>query len=168
MIQVLIFISLLYSSFAIFAVESSNHDTLVVIEKEDDLFLVGKQTLFLEDKENYLNIDDILKIENQKKFQLNDGEIFAFIGHNGAGKTTTIKSIVGILDFEQGDILINKKSIKKQPIEKQKEYIEWKSNLIKPFLSNIGVQKFDNHGFAGYRFKTKTFRYFTKCFITFF
>ena len=76
MIQVLIFISLLYSSFAIFAVESSNHDALVVIEKEDDLFLVGKQTLFLEDKENYLNIDDILKIENQKKFQLNDGEIF--------------------------------------------------------------------------------------------
>ena len=76
MIQVLIFISLLYSSFAIFAVENSNHDALVVIEKEDDLFLVGKQTLFLEDKENYLNIDDILKIENQKKFQLNDGEIF--------------------------------------------------------------------------------------------
>ena len=49
-------------------------------------------------------------------FNVNDGEIFAFIGHNGAGKTTTIKSIVGILDFEEGDILINGKSIKDNPI----------------------------------------------------
>ena len=54
-------------------------------------------------------------------FNVNDGEIFAFIGHNGAGKTTTIKSIVGILDFESGDILINGKSIKSQPIECKKE-----------------------------------------------
>lgn len=52
---------------------------------------------------------------------INDGEIFGFIGHNGAGKTTTIKSIVGILDFEQGDILINSKSIKTKPIECKKE-----------------------------------------------
>lgn len=49
-------------------------------------------------------------------FQVNNGEIFAFIGHNGAGKTTTIKSLVGILDFEQGDILVNGKSIRKDPI----------------------------------------------------
>ena len=48
---------------------------------------------------------------------INDGEIFGFIGHNGAGKTTMIKSIVGILDFESGDILINNKSIKSNPIE---------------------------------------------------
>ena len=40
---------------------------------------------------------------------VNSGEIFAFIGHNGAGKTTTIKAISGILDFEEGDILINGK-----------------------------------------------------------
>lgn len=54
-------------------------------------------------------VDDIsLTIEN--------GEIFAFIGHNGAGKTTTIKSIVGILDFDDGQIFINGKSIKKNPI----------------------------------------------------
>lgn len=48
--------------------------------------------------------------------KVNDSEIFAFIGHNGAGKTTTIKCITGILDFEEGDILINGKSIKKEPI----------------------------------------------------
>lgn len=45
------------------------------------------------------------------------GEIFGFIGHNGAGKTTTIKSIVGILDFEDGEILIDGKSIKQHPIQ---------------------------------------------------
>lgn len=55
-------------------------------------------------------VDDI-------SLEARDGEIFAFIGHNGAGKTTTLKSIAGILDFEQGDILINGKSIKKEPIE---------------------------------------------------
>lgn len=50
-------------------------------------------------------------------FDVKNGEIFGFIGHNGAGKTTMIKSIVGILDFESGDILINNKSIKSNPIE---------------------------------------------------
>lgn len=50
-----------------------------------------------------------------------DGEIFGFIGHNGAGKTTTIKCVVGILDFEAGDIYINGKSIKEQPIACKQE-----------------------------------------------
>lgn len=45
-----------------------------------------------------------------------DGEIFAFIGHNGAGKTTTIKSIVGVLDFEEGSILLDGIDVKKDPI----------------------------------------------------
>lgn len=52
---------------------------------------------------------------------VNNGEIFAFIGHNGAGKTTTLKAMAGILDFEDGDILINGKSIKTKPIECKKE-----------------------------------------------
>ena len=50
-------------------------------------------------------------------FKVDGGEIFGFIGNNGAGKTTMIKSIVGILDFEEGDILINGKSIKNNSIE---------------------------------------------------
>ena len=37
---------------------------------------------------------------NNITFNVDDGEIFAFIGHNGAGKTTLIKSIVGIHDFD--------------------------------------------------------------------
>ena len=54
-------------------------------------------------------------------FNVEDGEIFAFIGHNGAGKTTLIKAIVGIHDFNEGDILINGKSIKENPLECKKE-----------------------------------------------
>ena len=54
-------------------------------------------------------------------FNVEDGEIFAFIGHNGAGKTTLIKSIVGIHDFNEGEILINGKSIKTDTIECKKE-----------------------------------------------
>lgn len=75
-----------------------------------------------------IEIKNVTKIYNGEKnavdnisFTANNGEIFAFIGHNGAGKTTTIKSIVGILDFEEGDILINGKSIKKSPIECKKQ-----------------------------------------------
>lgn len=49
-----------------------------------------------------------------------EGEVFGFIGHNGAGKTTTIKSIMGILNFEEGDILIDGKSIKKDAMECKK------------------------------------------------
>lgn len=52
---------------------------------------------------------------------IEDGELFAFIGHNGAGKTTVIKSIVGILDFEQGEITINGLNVKKDPIEYKKQ-----------------------------------------------
>lgn len=65
------------------------------------------------------------KVVDNISFTVNDGEIFGFIGHNGAGKTTTIKSIVGILDFEEGDILINGTSIKADPIKckRQMAYI---------------------------------------------
>ncbi len=49
-------------------------------------------------------------------FDVKEGEIFAFIGHNGAGKTTLIKAMCGILNFDEGKILINKKSIQDDPI----------------------------------------------------
>lgn len=53
-----------------------------------------------------IQIKNVTKNYAEKKaldnvsFEVNDGEIFAFIGHNGAGKTTLIKSIVGIHDFD--------------------------------------------------------------------
>lgn len=45
-----------------------------------------------------------------------NGDIYGFIGHNGAGKTTTLRSVVGVLDFEEGDILIDNVSIKADPV----------------------------------------------------
>lgn len=44
------------------------------------------------------------------------GDIYGFIGHNGAGKTTTIKCIVGIHDFDEGEILVNGMSVKEEPL----------------------------------------------------
>ena len=44
------------------------------------------------------------------------GEIFGFIGHNGAGKTTTLKACCGILQFDQGEIFVNGKSVRIDPI----------------------------------------------------
>ncbi len=60
------------------------------------------------------------KAVNNVSFTVNDGDIFAFIGHNGAGKTTLIKAIVGIHDIDEGDILIDGLSIKDNPIECKK------------------------------------------------
>ncbi len=48
------------------------------------------------------------------------GDICGFIGPNGAGKSTTIKAVVGVLDFEEGEILIDGKSIRRQPLECKK------------------------------------------------
>ena len=57
------------------------------------------------------------KVIDNLNMILNDGEIFGFLGPNGAGKTTTIKMMTGILDIDNGDIIIDGKSIKTNPIE---------------------------------------------------
>ena len=51
---------------------------------------------------------------------VNDGEIFGFIGPNGAGKSTTIKSITGIISFEEGRVLIDGIDLKSAPLEAKK------------------------------------------------
>jgi len=61
------------------------------------------------------------KVINDINLEIKDGEIFGFLGPNGAGKTTTIKMITGILEIDKGDILIDGKSIKKEPIEAKKQ-----------------------------------------------
>lgn len=48
------------------------------------------------------------------------GHIYGFIGHNGAGKTTTLKSIVGILPYDEGEIYIDGKSMKDNVMECKK------------------------------------------------
>ena len=44
------------------------------------------------------------------------GDIYGFIGHNGAGKSTTIRAVVGGLEFEEGEILIDGRSIREDPL----------------------------------------------------
>ncbi len=60
------------------------------------------------------------KVIDNLNLEIKDGEIFGFLGPNGAGKTTTIKMITGILNIDEGDILIDKKSIKNEPLEAKK------------------------------------------------
>ena len=73
-----------------------------------------------------ISIKNVVKKYGKKKaldnvsFDVLDGDIFAFIGHNGAGKTTLIKAMVGIHDFDDGDILIDGMSIKDKPLECKK------------------------------------------------
>ncbi|NKW93717.1 ABC transporter ATP-binding protein [Bacillus toyonensis] len=56
------------------------------------------------------------KAVNHLNITVKAGDIFGFIGHNGAGKSTTIKSLVGVIDFEEGEIFIDGHSVKKDPI----------------------------------------------------
>lgn len=53
---------------------------------------------------------------NHIHLSVEPGDIFGFIGHNGAGKSTTIRSVVGVLDFEEGEILLDGHSIKEEPM----------------------------------------------------
>lgn len=56
------------------------------------------------------------KVINKLNLYVKEGDIYAFVGRNGAGKTTTIKSIVGINHITEGDILLDKISIIKNPV----------------------------------------------------
>lgn len=56
------------------------------------------------------------KAVDQLNITVQAGDIFGFIGHNGAGKSTTIKSLVGVIDFEEGEIFVDGHSVKKDPI----------------------------------------------------
>ena len=52
---------------------------------------------------------------------VNEGDIYAFVGSNGAGKTTTIKSMLGILPFDSGDVLYDDLSIKTDGLKIKEE-----------------------------------------------
>lgn len=60
------------------------------------------------------------KIIDNMNLKIEDGTIFGFIGPNGAGKTTTLEMVAGVLQIDEGDILIDGKSIIKEPIEAKK------------------------------------------------
>ncbi|MGN0799351.1 MAG: ABC transporter ATP-binding protein [Christensenellales bacterium] len=70
-----------------------------------------------------LEINHLTKTYGEKKavddlnLHIKPGEIYGFIGHNGAGKTTTLKAVVGILQFDSGEILIDGKSVRTAPLD---------------------------------------------------
>lgn len=75
-----------------------------------------------------LRMEHLTKVYGGKKavddlsLHIQPGEIYGFIGHNGAGKTTTLKSVVGILQFDEGEITIDGISIREQPLACKKKF----------------------------------------------
>ena len=96
-----------------------------------------------------LKIEHLSKTYGEKKavddlsLHIAPGEIYGFIGHNGAGKTTTIKCCAGILQFEQGEIYIDGKSVKADPLgcKQQLAYIPDNPDLYE-FLSGVKYLNF--------------------------
>ncbi|MCR5771485.1 MAG: ABC transporter ATP-binding protein [Butyrivibrio sp.] len=60
------------------------------------------------------------KATDNVNLTVGSGDIYGFIGHNGAGKSTTIRAVVGVLDFTEGEILIDGHSVKDEPLECKK------------------------------------------------
>ena len=64
-----------------------------------------------------LKVDNIVKYYgkncavNHLSFEVKDGEIFGLLGENGAGKTTTFRIIMGLLNSDEGTVLLNGKKI---------------------------------------------------------
>ena len=74
-----------------------------------------------------LKIENLTKTYGEKKavddlnLHIKHGEIYGFIGHNGAGKTTTLKAVTGILQFDSGEILIDGRSVRTDPLACKRE-----------------------------------------------
>ena len=70
-----------------------------------------------------LNIQHLSKAYGEKKavddlsLHIAPGEIYGFIGHNGAGKTTTLKAVAGILNYDEGTILVDGVDNRKNPLD---------------------------------------------------
>ena len=96
-----------------------------------------------------LKIEHLTKEYGEKKavddlsLEIESGEIYGFIGHNGAGKTTTLKSVVGILKFDAGEIYIDGESVQAAPLvcKKKIAYIPDNPNLYE-FMSGIKYLNF--------------------------
>lgn len=83
------------------------------------------------------------KVVDQLSLHIEKGNIYGFIGHNGAGKTTTLKSVAGIMEFEEGEIYIDGQSIKQNPLacRKQMAYIPDNPDLYE-YLTGIKYLNF--------------------------
>ncbi len=75
--------------------------------------------------------------------EIRPSEIYGFIGHNGAGKTTTMKAVAGILQFDAGEIRIDGKSVREDPLACKRElaYIPDNPDLYE-FMTGIKYLNF--------------------------
>ena len=96
-----------------------------------------------------LRIQHLTKLYGEKRavddlnLHIAPGEIYGFIGHNGAGKTTTLKSVAGILPFDEGEITIGGLSMKRDPLicKRQMAYIPDNPDLY-DFMTGIQFLNF--------------------------
>lgn len=70
---------------------------------------------------------------------VNDGEIFGFLGPNGAGKSTSIRMLTGILNIDEGQILLDGVDITKDPI-KAKKHFGYVADDPDQFLALKGIE----------------------------
>lgn len=115
-----------------------------------------------------LKIEHLTKEYGEKKavddlsLEIESGEIYGFIGHNGAGKTTTLKSVVGILKFDAGEIYIDGESVQAAPLACKKKiaYIPDNPDLYE-FMSGIKYLNFiaDVYGVGANQRQEKIHKY---------
>ena len=80
-----------------------------------------------------------IKAVDDLTLKVNDGEIFGFLGPNGAGKSTTIRMLTGILNIDEGQILLDGVDITKDPIEAKKRF-GYVSDDPDQFLALKGIE----------------------------
>ena len=96
-----------------------------------------------------LKIEHLTKTYGEKtavddlSLHIQPGEIYGFIGHNGAGKTTTLRAVAGIMSFDAGEIYIDGKSVRAQPVECKRDlaYIPDNPDLYE-FMTGIQYLNF--------------------------
>ena len=96
-----------------------------------------------------LQIKHLTKVYGERKvvddisIHILPGEIYGFIGHNGAGKTTTLKSCCGILQFDEGEIILNGNDVQVDSIKAKKDlaYIPDNPDLYE-FMTGIQYLNF--------------------------
>lgn len=96
-----------------------------------------------------LRIENLTKTYGEKRavdnlsLHIAPGEIYGFIGHNGAGKTTTLKAVVGILQFDKGEVFIKGESIRKNPLACKQKIAYIPDNLdLYEFMTGIKFVNF--------------------------
>ena len=88
------------------------------------------------------NVKGVKAVDNLS-LTIEDGDLCAFVGLNGAGKSTTIKAVMGILPFEEGEIIVDGKNIKSNPVDIKREMAYVPDNPeVYAFMKGIDYIKF--------------------------